>query len=87
MKSYPLIRLIFSAFYITRALRVDEEISLSTIEKGPGFAGNPSSLDEDILAFLKDLGVNPTTIGKVPKALRFKEFHMTSKSGPNGHAL
>jgi len=31
--------------------------------------------------------VNTTTIGKVPKALRFKEFHMSSKSGPNGHAL
>jgi len=86
-RSYPFIRLIFSALYITRIIRVDNEISLSTIEKEPGFTGNPSSLDEDIFHFLKELGVNTTTIGKVPKALRFKEFHMSSKSGPNGHAL
>jgi hypothetical protein len=46
-----------------------------------------SDLDEDIKAFLKKIGVNSFHLGKVPKSLRFKEFHMTSKSGPNGHAL
>lgn len=87
VKSYPLIRLIFSVLYITRSIKVDGDISFDTIEKGPGFTGNPLSLDEDIKSFLKDIGVNLSHIGKIPKTLRFKEFHMTSKSGPNGHAL
>lgn len=86
-KSYPFIRLIFSSLYITRSLRLDEEISFETIEKGPDYIGTPLSLDEDIKSFLKDLGVNLRHIGKPPKSVRFREFHMTSKSGPNGHAL
>jgi hypothetical protein len=86
-KSYPFIRLIFSSLYITRSVRLDDDISFDTIEKGPEFIGTPSSLDRDILSFLKDLGVNLNYIGKPPKSVRFKEFHMSSKSGPNGHAL
>jgi hypothetical protein len=31
--------------------------------------------------------MNPKHYGSVPKSIRFKEFHMTSKSGPQGHAL
>jgi len=86
-KSYPFIRLIFSSLYITRSIRLDNEISIETIEKGPDYVGTPSSLDEEIILFLRDLGVNLKHIGKPPKSVRFKEFHMTSKSGPNGHAL
>jgi hypothetical protein len=86
-KSYPFIRLIFSSLYITRCLRLEGDISTDTIEKGPGYTRMPSSLRPEIHLFLKDLGVNPRHFGKVPKSLRFKEFHMTSKSGPNGHAL
>jgi hypothetical protein len=37
--------------------------------------------------FLKDLGINTKHIGKPTKSLRFSKFHMTSKKGPNGHAL
>jgi len=87
VKSYPLIRLAFSALYITRSIKLKGEISLATIMKGPGYAGTPSMLDGDILLFLKDLGVNLRHIGRPSKALAFKSFHMTSKSGPNGHAL
>lgn len=86
-KSYPLIRLIFSALYITRMIKLEGDISTETIETGPTYSGTPSSLRPMIELFLKDLGVNPRHFGKIPKALQFKEFHMTSKSGPNGHAL
>jgi len=86
-KSYPFIRLIFSALYITRCIRLEGEISTQTIEAGPGFTRTPSLMREEIRLFLQDIGVNSNHLGYVPKSIRFKQFHMTSKSGPNGHAL
>jgi hypothetical protein len=66
---------------------LDGEISIETITKEPTHSVDPLSLDDDIKSFLKDIGINPRYLGKVPKPLKFKEFHMSSKSGPNGHAL
>jgi len=86
-KNYPLIRLILSVLYISRFIRLEPKASHQSIEDGPRFHEDPSDLKDDMSRFLKDLGVNRHQQGKIPKALRFKEFHMTSKSGPNGHAL
>jgi hypothetical protein len=66
---------------------LDGDISTKTIETGPGYTRTPSSLRPYIISFLKDLGVNFRHLGRIPKHLLFKEFHMSSKSGPNGHAL
>jgi len=86
-KSYPFIRLIFSSLYVSRMFRLDSDISFNTIEEEPSYTGNLDSIDDDVRQFLKILGANPEHFGQIPKSLRFKEFHMSSKSGPNGHAL
>lgn len=88
-KSYPLIRLAFSALYISRSFRLQEiDDSFSSIIERPLYKGNPKDLRLEIRYFLKELGVNiKRDLYRVPRQLRFKEFHMTSKTGPNGHAL
>jgi len=86
--NYPFIRLINSCLYITRFIRLEPVPNHSSIEARPGYTGDPRHLRDDMKLFLKDLGINTKMgLGKVPKALRFKDFHMTSKKGPNGHAL
>jgi len=86
-RSYPLIRLILTSLYITRFIRLEGEVSLDSITKGPGYSGNLYEIESEVPHFLKEIGVNLNHLGQIPKSLRFKEFHMTSKSGPNGHAL
>jgi hypothetical protein len=85
---YGFIRLINSALYVTRYLRLEAVPNHSTIEARPGYTGFPRDLRADMVLFLKELGMNPKRdFGRVPKPLRFRNFHMTSKRGPNGHAL
>lgn len=84
---YPLARLILSCLYITRFIRLKPKPSHKSITQSPGYTGSSELLRNDIVKFLKDLGISGNQIGRVPKSLRFKNFHMTSKSGPNGHAL
>lgn len=87
VKSYPFIRLIFSVLYITRFIRLEPNPSFSSIETGPR-KGTPPLSERDVIKFLKDIGVNTKRdLNRVPESLRWKEFHMTSKAGPNGHAL
>jgi len=86
--NYPFVRLINSCLYLTRFIRLEPTPNHSTIEARPGYTGDPRHLRDEMKLFLKDLGVNTKMgLGRVPKALRFKHFHMTSKKGPNGHAL
>jgi len=86
--NYPFIRLVNSCLYITRFIRLEPTPNHLSIEERPGYTGDPQDLSGEMLLFLKELGVNTKeSLGKIPKSLRFKDFHMTSKSGPNGHAL
>jgi len=86
--NYPLIRLTLSTLYCTRLLRVKPIPSFETIERTPVYTGASSfNLIKDVMDFLRILRVDSRQLGRVPKSLHFKEFHMTSKSGPNGHAL
>jgi hypothetical protein len=87
LDNYPYIRLVLSILYITRFIRLEAKPSYESIEKGPGYTGTPDYLKPHVEDFLKELGVNPKYIGQIPKAIKFKEFHMTAKSGPQGHAL
>jgi hypothetical protein len=86
---YPLMRLILSTTYLSRFIRLKPSPSFDSITKGPGYTGTPSDIEPFVRDFLQRiLGVNPKHFGNVPKALSFKRFHMTSKSGPTGlHAL
>jgi hypothetical protein len=88
-KSYNLIRLFLSGLYITRGLRTKEGPSFESIEGKP--SNEESYFDKyskDMFFFLKNkLGVNPKHMGKPTKSIRWKSYHMSSKSGPIGHAL
>jgi len=86
-KNTNFIRCLFSTLYLTRSIRLDGEISFESITKESTHSVVAHCQDSDIKSFLQDIGINPVHFGRVPKALSFKEFHMTSKSGPNGHAL
>lgn len=88
VKSYPFIRLIFSTLVLSRHFRLEANPSFETITKPPGYTRLPCDLSPMMFSFLKDLGINTKHgLGKVPKSLHFSQYHMTSKSGPNGHAL
>jgi len=85
---YPLIRLTLSALYSTRLLRLKPTPSFETIERTPSFTRASSfNLVKESMDFLRILRIDSRQLGRVPRGLHFKEFHMTSKSGPNGHAL
>lgn len=87
-RNYPLIRIILSCTYSTRFIRLPISTDISTITNGPSYTGTPSVSRSDIRRFLvKGLGVNPIHLGRVPRKLAFKEFHMSTKSGPNGISL
>jgi hypothetical protein len=83
------LRASLSVLYIPRCFRLEPKPSFASIEKAPCYKGNPSVLRADALAFLKSVGLNPNHLntGKVPSRLRFKDFHFSSKGGPNGPAL
>lgn len=86
--NYPLTRLILTCLYSSRFIRLKPQPSHDSIIKSPGH--NIQDFDylrNDIVEFLKRLGINRHQLGIPVKSLIFKDFHMTSKSGPNGHAL
>jgi hypothetical protein len=86
---YPLIRLFLSGLYLTRSIRLKAKPSFETIKNPTALksVGDFDNLVNDMHSFLVDLGINPRTMGKVPKSLRFRKFHMSAKKGPNGPAL
>jgi len=86
-QSYPHLRLVFTLLYVTRYFTKEPVPSFQTIKEGPTYSGIPRNIRIDIHQFLKETGINPKSYYRRPKSLDFKEFHMTSKSGPSGHAL
>lgn len=85
--SYPHLRLTLSALNITRFLKTEPTPSFQSITERPVVDRLPHDIRKDIHYFLKDIGLNPRSFYKKPSRLEFREFHMTSKNGPNGHAL
>jgi hypothetical protein len=86
--NYPVFRLILSALYLTRAIRLKPTASFKTISDLPTYCDAFfDGLEKDVRLFLKDLGLDSRRFGQRPSTLDWKEFHMSSKSGPNGHAL
>jgi hypothetical protein len=81
------LRASLSVLYMTRIFRLEPKPSFSSIEKAPGFTGNPSKLRKLMVMFLKDVGLNPKHFGRVPRRLRFSSYHHSSRSGPNGPGL
>lgn len=81
------LRASLSVLYMTRAFRLEAVPSFSTIEKAPGYLGNPSKLRKLMKLFLIDIGMNPVRFGKVPRRMRFRYYHHSTRQGPNGLGL
>jgi hypothetical protein len=81
-------RLVMTTLYFTRFLKLPLNISFKTIsERSPDGVSPVMVDDRDIKRFLKEIGNNSKFFGKRPRSLNFKAYHLTSKSGPTGHAL
>lgn len=82
---YPYIRLILTTCYLTRTLRLPEDLKTDTITDGP-ISRYPSDIGRFSRDFWKDLGHKHVN-ACVPSRVSFSQFHLTTKRGPNGHAL
>jgi hypothetical protein len=74
-----LLRLINTVLFCTRALSLGREIDLTPIS-GPA-KQVPRDISKYIPDFWKELGYKP--LRSVPRALRWRKFHLTTKVGPN----
>jgi len=87
------IRLVLTIFYSTRYITISPRIQLSTIEeayKGTVDLSTESFerfIDRRARNFWRILLERRTWEPKPFNALYFKSYHLTTKAGPNGHAL
>lgn len=81
------LRASLSVLYMPRAFRLEPTPSFSTIEKAPGYLGDPSKLRKNMVRFLIEIGMNPKFFGNIPRKVRFKSYHHSTRSGPNGPGL
>jgi len=83
---YPVIRLALTSLYLTRGLYLEPKPNMenitpaSTMKEIPGFYDHVES-------FWLALGCSPLQMGTIPSSVRWRRFHFTTKSGPNGPAL
>lgn len=68
----------------TRALKTSKKLDTSTITEEPKVV--IPDISKHASSFWAELGYS-SRARDVPKSLRFKKYHFTTKSGPNGHAL
>jgi hypothetical protein len=82
-------RAFISALYFTRSFRLKPVPNYSSITESPTYVGCASSLKDEMVCFLKELGFAETQLlgDKIPKSLHFRRYHISTKSGPNGPAL
>lgn len=80
-----LLRLVLTLLYSTRALSLGRNPNISPIQS-PSSVTEPWDGSKYVVSFWRDLGYRPSAM-RVPQGIFFKNFHMTTKAGPNGHAL
>jgi len=83
---YPIIRLVMSALYASRELKLQPVLSAKTITSPP-ITEYPTEVERYLTDFWSELCVNRRHLGKVPKRVYWKRFHLTTKTGPNGQAM
>lgn len=79
------LRMLTTILWSSRALSLGKSPDISPITLGPK-CGYPSGLGRYARDFWRTIDYNPSR-SYVPRSLRFSQFHMTTKQGPNGHAL
>lgn len=81
----PIIRLILTVLFFTRVYNVGREPDIKPITTPSSFVDD-GRYDSSIKEFWKSLHFR--RIGKrVPQSLQFKNYHLSTKAGPNGQAL
>jgi hypothetical protein len=82
--STPSLRLMLSILYTYRGIRLPPVTNVDSITKGPR---TEVAFDDFIYIkdFWRELGYVPKR--ELPRRLRWKDFHFTTRSGPNGHAI
>jgi len=87
-KYYCTLRNILTLLFSTRALSLGKNPDMSPITnpcKGNSLEFK-RSIGKHVRSFWTELGFTSIEVS-LPRALRWREFHFTTKSGPNGHAL
>lgn len=79
------LRLINTLLCCTRALSIGVIVKTSTITEPP--KETSCNIARYTWDFWRALGYPKTFRSDIPESLRFKSYHFTTKSGPNGHAL
>lgn len=80
----PLLRLVLTALYASRGLELPATPNVDTITKEPTH-GRITKYNKHIKAFWLHLGYSSRV--NLPKRILWKDYHFTTKTGPNGHAL
>jgi hypothetical protein len=79
------LQLINTVLFCTRALSVGKEVKLKSITE-PAKQG-PFKITKHLRSFWKHMGMKKHRADRIPKCLSFRNYHFTTKSGPNGHAM
>lgn len=80
-----LLRLVLTILYSTRALSLGRDPDIRPIQS-PSSVTEPWDCSKHCVSFWRDLGYRPSETN-VPRGIYFKSFHLSTKAGPNGHAL
>jgi len=80
-----LLRLTLTLLYSTRALSLGRKPDITPIVS-PSSVTEPHDWGKHRLSFWRSLGYRPSAT-RVPRGIYFKSFHLSTKAGPNGHAL
>lgn len=92
--SVAMLRLILTVLFSTRSLKAGKNPDIASIitpqsNEALDYVNNPNcELYKHIRSFWRHLGF-PTkrSNSSIPSKLKWKQYHFTTKSGPNGHAL
>jgi len=80
----PVLKMTMTVLTMTRALKDKANPDFNAITH-PLKGVEGYDISRHVKSFWKTFGYKPTD--SVPSQLRWKKFHFTTKSGPNGHAL
>jgi hypothetical protein len=80
-----MLRMLNTILWASRALNLGRLPDISPIT-GPPIRELPQDFGKYAVDFWKELGYRPSKTF-YPNRLKFSKFHLTTKSGPNGHAL
>jgi hypothetical protein len=82
---YPEIRLILTALYASRGIELPVSPNIDAIV-GPPIGKGLSDIGKYVPDFWEAIGIRKH-LDQNPRSVRWRKFHLSTKQGPNGHAL